>query len=149
MSRHGSLAGRVSNPPENCDTAYYVGNNIVSCYKNSPPLEGCPQGRGGRMDEWDKSPVPLGVSQNAEASVKLKQNTRLKAVASRRVFLYCRFLLNQSFCCRKLSLLKEPPFIEGSPHCLLNRTVFCYYSSGQPLIFSSSSHLVFHNAHAF
>gem|GEM_PF-3435179 len=26
---------------------------------NSPPLEGCPQGRGGCMDERDKSPVPL------------------------------------------------------------------------------------------
>jgi len=38
---------------------HYVGNDIISWYKNSPPLEGCPQGRGGRVDEWDKSPVPL------------------------------------------------------------------------------------------
>jgi len=30
-----------------------------SCYKNSPPVEGCPLGRGGRVNKWDKSPVPL------------------------------------------------------------------------------------------
>gem|GEM_PF-2468008 len=51
-----------------CDTYHCVENHIISWYKNSPPLEGCPQGRGGH--------IPPQQTQRKQASKRQKLHRR-------------------------------------------------------------------------